>query len=974
MSTQGRPSIRAHRKSTGGRKSQVGVVDGFDDPFAGSSTAVRVTVDHINSLDDADRMQSKSWLVFHSSDLEQKFRLTLVQPLCQNMNLACVFLIIYSAYSMYGSVFASDIVLVEHWDTSANRAYNMCWFITFIASASLYLATRKSRAFRSSLKTESTICWTFAIILILRCFLGNRWRCAKLFGQDPIETFGAVSSDTELLLKSAAAIVYLGVYAHVRFKMLLVPGISAGLSYPLSTAIAGSPNGDGAINTMTLIFMISLIFAGQRRIEASGRKSFLVESENEAKIRALELEKEHAEDTHRRLAEEDLLRQQHLRATEELSAFGCPLIDFTGIEEANTASSQQMRQTTCEDQYPVMDRQAVDATPNKQLAAALNGKNTNWARLDQVVHRIRDKNYTLKEFHFDCLACFPELSLLQLETNKAQERKTGLLDSFTHGRDQASTGDGFTSKSQRSGAADAKGSPAEQMSNEILRTHGSLYAIFWLLRLDMDGKQGLCFGLDETKWELLSIPKADSEESMVIADKLKEKVFFSMSPEEKQLNFYHNFGWELCQDLFINAGLLNRESDGSLKVSLERVRSLLVLTAINRIFVNKSLLPRRRQADGADGEEIQNHSVALEYVLAKFPDLLPSFSGLSPEEQKVVSFTQGQKTGFHSGWLVQGEAPPAALFKAFRKVIREDGVQEEDVAFYFAYWLTQLAGQEPTPKQGAEKIVKMLPESALSAFVRAFEHVCRLATQTETEVLQGYLQSQWLQASLGPIPEGALGICLMRLSLQAQKHAPKVHGVFDRLPKQDQQILCQEMARTGIAGQNYETTKLTSHHSILVIHAAAMLQKSGGYDLAGGLQILAEIYRQGRKLWPLLDENGKDSAAVEKESTAMSNIFQALEEEDEEGSKSRTSKFKVDKEYVQDDEPAGAHTAKIRIDQIKDLLPYEMRRAGLKRNLSEVEGWFLVKTSDTEAVVEKHLMGICDTFNKNQVQYRWLVL
>jgi hypothetical protein len=972
-----------HRKS--GRKSCPDqVVDGFDDPFSSGSASVRISVDALASPDSkgADpKVQSKTWLVFSSLDLEKNFRLSSVGPLCQNMHLACGFMILYSAYSMYGSIFASEIVLVEHWDTAANRAYNVCWILTLILSLAILYATRRSPTFKRSLHAESTIAVAFGIMLILRCFLGNRYRCARLFGQDPVETFGAISADTELLLKSAAAIVYLGVYTHVRFKMLLVPGICAGLSYPLSTALVGSPNGDGAINTMTLVFMISLIFVGQRRIEAASRRNFLTESENEAKIRNLELEKEQAEETHRRLAEEDLLRQQHMFASEELSAFGCPLIDFTGAEEAKTASgadNDPVTELRTPSGRPIVD----DLRPNKQLVAALKGRDTNWHLIDQVVHKIRDKSYSLREFHYDCLACFPEMSLLQSETKVGQDIKPArstLLDvggKEPDGHLQQGPSSSFITTSQRGQPKQQEAKKTElQVSDDVLRTYGSLWAIFWFLRLDIDGKQGLCFGIDESTWELHPIPKGDSEENMDVADRLKDKVFFIMSTEEKRLNFYHNFSWDTCQDLLISSGLLIRESDGSLKASLPRVRSMLVLTAINRIFLNRSLLPRRHQADGSDGEEIQNHAAALEYVLGKFPHVLPSFSGLSPEERKVLRFSQSQKTGFHSGWLVQGEAPPSALFKAFREVIAEEGVDESDVAFYFMYWLSQLSGQEPTPKQGAEKIVSRLPDSALSAFLKAFQHVCRLASRTETEVLQGYLQSQWLQIGLGPIPEGPLGVTMMRLSLQAQKHAPKVHGVFDRLPGRDQQILCQEMARTGLAGQNYSSSNVACQHSLLVLHAPAMLQKSGGYDLAGGLQILAEILRQGRRLWPL-GESDEDRGSGPQDDNAVLKMVHALEEEDEAGTSSKPARKKVSHEDKNAPPPdsGGAHTAIIKIDQIKDLLPYEMRRAGIKRNLSELEGWFLVKKSSTQAEVEKHPMGMCDTFNRSRVEYRWLVL
>ena len=76
----------------------------------------------------------------------------------------------------------------------------------------------------------------------------------------------------------------------------------------------------------------------------------------------------------------------------------------------------------------------------------------------------------------------------------------------------------------------------------------------------------------------------------------------------------------------------------------------------------EALLPR--VADEFDGycgfkagDVINDHDVALGYVLDHFPDVLPSFSLLPKAQQKSVRFTQS-KMGFNHGWLVQAEAPP----------------------------------------------------------------------------------------------------------------------------------------------------------------------------------------------------------------------------------------------------------------------------------------------------------------------------
>ena len=101
---------------------------------------------------------------------------------------------------------------------------------------------------------------------------------------------------------------------------------------------------------------------------------------------------------------------------------------------------------------------------------------------------------------------------------------------------------------------------------------------------------------------------------------------------------------------------------------------------------------------------INDHDLALGYVLEFFSDSLPSFAALPEAQKKSVRFTQS-KMSFNHGWLVQAEAPPMALFGKFKEVILKESVRDADVAFYFVHWLTDLAGAEPTPLEGSEKFV-----------------------------------------------------------------------------------------------------------------------------------------------------------------------------------------------------------------------------------------------------------------------------
>lgn len=76
--------------------------------------------------------------------------------------------------------------------------------------------------------------------------------------------------------------------------------------------------------------------------------------------------------------------------------------------------------------------------------------------------RIREPEYSTREFFEDCVAAFPELELF------APPRSSRCCITSS-GRDS---------------------------HIEYQRTFGALFAVYWLLRLDIDGRCGLAFGCD----------------------------------------------------------------------------------------------------------------------------------------------------------------------------------------------------------------------------------------------------------------------------------------------------------------------------------------------------------------------------------------------------------------------------------------------------------------------------------------------
>lgn len=174
----------------------------------------------------------------------------------------------------------------------------------------------------------------------------------------------------------------------------------------------------------------------------------------------------------------------------------------------------------------------------------------------------------------------------------------------------------------------------------------------------------------------------------------------------------------------------------------------------------------------------------------------------------------------------------------------------------------------------------------LADFTRSFPLVQRLADQTETQLNEAFLTAWW-PPSLGPLPQRAHAVALMRLVVHMQSPADRaaVCAGWEALPAAARGTLATEMARTGIAGQSYTSTP-AAIPSVAAGAKAAAYDGSATGDAAGGgaggardgaygcafllyyapafargcasaeevvgaLAILAEVYRAARALWPV---------------------------------------------------------------------------------------------------------------------------
>lgn len=151
----------------------------------------------------------------------------------------------------------------------------------------------------------------------------------------------------------------------------------------------------------------------------------------------------------------------------------------------------------------------------------------------------------------------------------------------------------------------------------------------------------------------------------------------------------------------------------------------------------------------------------------------------------------------------------------------------------------------------------------LRSFIASFGLLNELATRTETEVFETYLESAWAQvpwpSSFSPHVEDLHAIALMRLVVQAQTYDRQVavRQAFERLPADDRHTLGTEMARTGAHGQHYARCTTEQGASpcegpaILVYYSPAFVRILTPDHGEAALRLLAEVYRCSRKLWPL---------------------------------------------------------------------------------------------------------------------------
>jgi len=466
--------------------------------------------------------------------------------------------------------------------------------------------------------------------------------------------------------------------------------------------------------------------------------------------------------------------------------------------------------------------------PNELLSSLMDGRTADSERIRRMAMQIRKPSYSLKEFFEDAVAAFPELQLF-----------------FAEG--VGTSASGF------------------EAVREYQRTMGALFAVFWLLRLDIDGKDGFCFGVDED-WAV--------RERSAVLKSIRASGDGETTDEQKREVFFHVMDWSKFSEIMDMANLS----------CIDTVAAMLCLTAFHDIMKVEELCPVVQPehapylGHGA-GTRIHDHDQALSYLLEHYPELLPSFAWLPDGAKRSILFSQS-KLQFNHGWFVQAEAPPGAMLTTFKRMLH--GASPGDLAFYFFHWLTDLAGAEGSPLAGAEKFTVKFPHAVLQAFLWSIPYLRNLEESTETEVVESYMEARWL--STFPeieLPKGPSSLAKLRLAVMAQGGAREALESFDMLPQASVTLLSTELARTGMASQTYQRSHVDGGPAFLVYYGPALLQRCQGDPerMRLALRALVAVFEAGRKLWPadLLQQGSTVTLQVGKlKSHDVKHIFTSL--------------------------------------------------------------------------------------------------
>jgi hypothetical protein len=237
----------------------------------------------------------KRYMRFSVRSFELRYQLYLSNSLRSKLIAPAVVLVAYSVYSLFASDWFSSQQYITIWSTAPNVIYNMTW-ISFLLMGflAMYVGLNK-RIFRGTVEGFFQY-WALYIVTVGVLF-GNRWRVTNICDVEYNDAFSAGNdkySEIDLVMLLVGIVIYLSVYAEMRFRRLIwilltsflvyaVTSITFGIPIPKKVTDSNSNTvyeievdfGQGWFLSISLLLLFLVAMLGKFTLELLQRRNFL---------------------------------------------------------------------------------------------------------------------------------------------------------------------------------------------------------------------------------------------------------------------------------------------------------------------------------------------------------------------------------------------------------------------------------------------------------------------------------------------------------------------------------------------------------------------------------------------------------------------------------------------------------------------------------------------------------------------------
>jgi hypothetical protein len=250
----------------------------------------------------------KRFMRFSLPSFEIRYKLYLEDSLRKKLIAPAIALVAYSIYSLVASDWFSSAKYISDWQSAASVLYNLTW-LSFILMGliGIYVGFRKT-IMQGNIEVFFQY-WTIYVLSVGVLF-GNRWRVTHICNDFNALTFLAGSDrypEIDLILLLVGIIIYLSVYAEMRFRRMFWVVLVSYLTYTVTALVFGIPipkisrvvedqtqyilvadRGQAVFLSVGLLLLFLVAMLGKFTLELLQRKNFLNLELAEKRIEVLE--------------------------------------------------------------------------------------------------------------------------------------------------------------------------------------------------------------------------------------------------------------------------------------------------------------------------------------------------------------------------------------------------------------------------------------------------------------------------------------------------------------------------------------------------------------------------------------------------------------------------------------------------------------------------------------------------------------